>query len=908
MTKPLHITKEKPSFKSMDFSFLKEEGIRLVQQLAGDNWTDYNPHDPGVTILEQLCYALTDLGYRTNFELEDLLTANLKLDEVIDDNAFFAPDLIFPTNPVSITDYRKLIIDQVHYVKNAWLVPVRDHLQGIVGLYRILLQVDDEIDELHEKEEVKEEVTKLFHKHRNLCEGLEDVQVLEMEQIGISAEVEISSRDMPEQVLAGILHVLSQTLNPSIRLRTLEELLDEGYTMDKAFDGPMPKHGFIVEEDLKPLSREVHISKLAKMISNVDGVRNVTKLKVRKGGFIVTGDVIRFEDNQFPVLDLESNLAITGQFPFQFTRAGAPVEVDLDATFQILSTLNVIRDGSHVLDFDFVDINKVKSKITDPLEGYSSIQHHFPSVYGIDKNGVAASAAPLRKAQAKQLKAYLLFFEQIMADYLAQLSNIRYLFSLDDGNDRSYFSQVPRDIPHLSELLSVGIDELGKYLDETGNNTNHSEKRRNRFITHLLARFGETFVPQSLFGQEVSGSRINGKAKELRSAKIRFLKEYPELGQNRAKGYNHTEKKSEHNFAGLEKKLCHLLGLEYEGFQSISGQLEEEQLWMKLKAIKTNDNDKTIPAEVEADFIQYGVKPANYEIVRADEEKKRAYEVYYVSKNQNSRIKVYKGSERRKCNRAIEKLAKYLEKLNQRTEGFHLVEHILLRPQSADRFAFNVIDDHNEILLESLDFTDRTVMRFIIEDLLIFGIVGKNYSVFKNEDDFYQVGLKTNEGRQVAISKRLFEEEEKAKDEISFFINYFNRLRQEGIPVSTRVEYLTHYKKGFDVEGDFYSLRLSLLFPSWSVRLNNHESREAIADFVTQNIPSHLDLRIFWLDVEEMMDFENLYVDWKLMMADPEKNKEVLDGISLQIVHFFQNLEKKLEETTNQNNKPLQIL
>ena len=41
---------------------LREMGIEEIQKLSGKIWTDFNLHDPGVTILEQLCYALTDLG------------------------------------------------------------------------------------------------------------------------------------------------------------------------------------------------------------------------------------------------------------------------------------------------------------------------------------------------------------------------------------------------------------------------------------------------------------------------------------------------------------------------------------------------------------------------------------------------------------------------------------------------------------------------------------------------------------------------------------------------------------------------------------------------------------------------------------------------------------------------------
>ena len=56
-----------------DYAFLREDFIREIERLTGDAWTDFNAHDPGITILEQLCYALTDLGYRAGFSVPDLL-------------------------------------------------------------------------------------------------------------------------------------------------------------------------------------------------------------------------------------------------------------------------------------------------------------------------------------------------------------------------------------------------------------------------------------------------------------------------------------------------------------------------------------------------------------------------------------------------------------------------------------------------------------------------------------------------------------------------------------------------------------------------------------------------------------------------------------------------------------------
>ena len=68
MKPPVTISKEKPKIPALDYEFLRQEGLKYIEALASDIWTDYNSHDPGITILEMLCYAITDLGLRTNFQ------------------------------------------------------------------------------------------------------------------------------------------------------------------------------------------------------------------------------------------------------------------------------------------------------------------------------------------------------------------------------------------------------------------------------------------------------------------------------------------------------------------------------------------------------------------------------------------------------------------------------------------------------------------------------------------------------------------------------------------------------------------------------------------------------------------------------------------------------------------------
>lgn len=59
------------------------------------------------------------------------------------------------------------------------------------------------------------------------------------------------------------------------------------------------------------------------------------------------------------------------------------------------------------------------------------MQYSFPFTYGIGPDGLPSTASSLRRAQARQLKAYLLMFEQLLANAFAQVANTANLFSLD---------------------------------------------------------------------------------------------------------------------------------------------------------------------------------------------------------------------------------------------------------------------------------------------------------------------------------------------------------------------------------------------------------------------------------------------------------------------------------------------
>ncbi len=132
------ISKNLPDIPTLDFNKLREEGIRLIQELSGEIWTDFNLHDPGITTLEVLCYALTELGYRT----EELMEAYKEKEAVnpdIIDRYFIHADELLPHLPLTKWDFENLT-EKIHpKVLKAWFekYPLL-HVSGAVqGGYEI---------------------------------------------------------------------------------------------------------------------------------------------------------------------------------------------------------------------------------------------------------------------------------------------------------------------------------------------------------------------------------------------------------------------------------------------------------------------------------------------------------------------------------------------------------------------------------------------------------------------------------------------------------------------------------------------------------------------------------------------------------------------------------------------------
>ena len=125
MSTPISLSKQNPLLPAEDYVALRKQGFQQIEKLGSDLWTDYNNSDPGITLLEAVCYAITDLGYRTGFEIKDLLTPEKLTDDTWKE-IFYTARKILHNTPLTLSDYRKLIID-IDGVRNAWIEKSKDY-------------------------------------------------------------------------------------------------------------------------------------------------------------------------------------------------------------------------------------------------------------------------------------------------------------------------------------------------------------------------------------------------------------------------------------------------------------------------------------------------------------------------------------------------------------------------------------------------------------------------------------------------------------------------------------------------------------------------------------------------------------------------------------------------------------
>lgn len=830
----------------LDYSFLKQLGMEYIQKYGSTIWTDYNSHDPGITMLEMLCYAITDLGHRINLPIEDLLATDTSANAL--EKQFIKAEQILPTKPVTANDYRKLFID-VDGIKNAWIkvFPKKVYVNTkerqlsyspsaiadkykkeftLKGLYEVLLDFDEFDPEKYDtfgkiatrKQQIKNEVRKIYHLNRNLCEDLMNVAEVGVHPISVCTIIDVKPDADEELVHAKVLRAIKTYFSPSVRFYSLPEMLGKGYSSTEIFDGPILNNGFINPSELAnaELKTQIRLTDIVQLIMDIDGVNLIKDISINNCGENSKPEgqpwVICIDDGKKPELCSKS--------AFSYTKGVLPLNINQER----------VKKYSYQLEKEEED-NQAQAQLSMLMDlpngqflnigQYASIQNDFPETYGIGEFGLSPSASAERKAQAKQLQAYLLFFDQILASYFSQLDKVKDLLSVNQEISRSYFSQAVKDIRGIEELvpaeyLSDNPDKLSEKLFALLDQKN---TRKNQLLDHLLARFAESFSSYAFLMKQLYGTDYDQAV--IRS-KETFLKNYAMLGTERGAAFNFYHPKGSlwntENVATVEKRIALLTGMTDYSRRNLSHD--------PVEIYQEKDTDGLIE-------YRWRIKDSDGNILCSSSKK------YFSKEAMNKEILRVKALANDPKNYEIKK-------------------------SKSGQFYYNLIDP---AITDTKDEAHVVARRLDNFETKLGALNAINH--------FIAFMKKTSPNEGMYLVEHILLRPDESKD--------YTIVPDAFLPVCDCD----------DCEPlDPYSFRVSVILPGWTERFSNIDFRNFMEDLIRKELPAHVLARICWIGYpagsvvdtkNEMIQLETAWKAFLETMTKKDQDIQILKDLSLTI-------------------------
>ena len=425
-------------------------------------------------------------------------------------------------------------------------------------MYEVEVETEVEVESQTTNNSILENIKSALHRDRNLCEDLVHVNTITPTSVTIHATVILSLESDVNKILARIYFSIYKFLNPKKKFYTREQLQEEKIPLEEIYEGPLLEGGFLKEDSIQKVKKEgvIYFSDvLAVMWSSDEGNDILSIHEHPKNPLMITADDKQQQnDNGFLSVGVNTQLVFDTA---QITQSEILVNFETTEETPIESTVNIAEVKNEFKKLKDNYESQLTSERTPllPPEGtprtiteYLSVQEDLPKVYGVGKNvPPILSTNTERLAQSKQLQGFLLLFDQLMGNYLAQLSHVGSLFSFN-SQQHTYFNQALKEITGIRGLLyeytgtsesdwndfmtTTFPDKLTTILEPT--DSKEFRQRRHQFLDHLLARFSEIYIDTATFldPENILGDKAI-KAKE------HLLSSYDLLSKQRGKGFNY---------------------------------------------------------------------------------------------------------------------------------------------------------------------------------------------------------------------------------------------------------------------------------------------------------------------------------------------------------------------------------
>jgi hypothetical protein len=944
---------------SGDYEEFTLEGIEILQKLSSANWTDYNEHDPGVTILENIAYTLTDLSNKTNLPIQDILTESKGSDLLSGDNAFFTPSEILTTNPITPEDFRKLIIDAISNVKNVWVVPEnslevnpkneRNQINGLYNIWVELFEYDKDENAIQkEKQRVTDAIKKLFHESRNLCEDLLSITIKDPLYLQMKLHLTINDSVNGEKIMAKIYFQINRYLAREVPFYSLWELKSKGKSTNEIFNGPDLKNGFIPKEKLPKLRSGVDPIELIKLIGKIKGVLSVDDFALKftnpldNKPITITTKPVQIPKHTTPFLVIPETTDDLLFVNDGVTFKPDPIELNNHFSYKVAKNYGSFKAVSQAMNT--IEIPKGKNL---GILSYYPLREQFPAVYGIGRYGLPKRLPSLRYAQANQLKAYLLPLDQLMKNFLAQLTHIYTLYDVKGDNTRSFFYDELEDMESLTELIKDTnteheVETLEKWkstLDAL--NTTYDTEAMDRLHSstdNLMARFCEVFpsyilkkINSNAYGKQQTNIEFD---KDLLLYKRKFLSNYATLSYNRAKGYDYTklgvDTENNSNLAAeivpsIVQKVSILLGIENFELRFLSKEILDsglrvfpkkeafESLSETLEVVYTKDDVEVIDLEesitvdktaenlrdafyfvghsetIFNDVLKNGVLEENYTVEKNEKKGDTVYVKYTTNKRDQSVVHI--ANSELEAQKAIMNTIAHLSNISKRTEGLYLVEHLLLAPPfkgSHFGFRFEIhINNTTAYFFEHNKLKPLADRNNCINQLQNGFNTNKLSFCTIEKEKAYAIQISAGKNsKPLAVSKNRFTEASLAEKEITYIKDALaNKCSTKQLRKFRCLAYFGNKK----VKEDFFSFKMSFVLPAWPARFQQNSFRTKFDTILFEHAPVHIACHSYWLDLPVMAEFEKHFNDWRrTSLNDPRR----LD-LAYQLIKVLKQCHKK---------------
>jgi hypothetical protein len=668
---------------ALDFASLRRRAVARAQGLSGAAWTDYNVHDPGVTLLEAVAYALSELAYRADFPTADLLTGPDGLDHAR--LALARPLEVLPSRPVTARDLALALSGADSSVERVLVRPCHGPEAGLYDLH-VVPKADAD------PQAALAAVRRAFHAGRNLGEDLRSLALAVPVPCRLEARVEVRRRHPPERLAALIYDRCRRLMRDRGAARPHRPA-----TRRDVFDDPARLHGHLADPDGGAPALDLFFAALTAL----EEVEDVVSLGFRR-------------------LDAPERDAFAPLAPGQYRELVLParpeevalalVSRDLDLPFDLegvrveLGRLRAdhVAALSEALDRDdWAPVRPGRRRRFDHLP----LGHGLPAAYGVGPEGPLAALPARAKAEVGQLRGYLAIADALIANASADLAALPDLFSGDLAGQRSYAAR-PLDLGPMPELAAGdpgGVDAVVAGLDPW-------HDRKGRVLEHLLGLHGEEFSQNSLRLHDLYRDPA-GRRDAVLANRVRLLAEAAALARDRGGGPDITAGERCHA-VGLGRKLALLLDFPDRGTAPLAAAIPRAGLslvdglgpagdWtLRRDGLAAADDafamlvprrEVAAPADAAAlvagtaflrgralgaEVLRRGVNPDAYLLVPAA---RGGWQLVLDPGVGEDVLAVASFADRAAAIEHANRLRAFLVELNRRSEGAHVVEDVLLR-------------------------------------------------------------------------------------------------------------------------------------------------------------------------------------------------------------------------------------